>query len=309
MRAASCAAFAAAAVAVRVLGSSGSALGAAESSTPHTVRVDVIASDARGRSVENLKPTDFAITENASPQVIDGLQFVKADGALPADAERRPIRSEFDEQAEAARPGTRLIALFLDEYHVSAANAARVRDVLTAFIDRDLGPRDLVAVLKPLDSLLTIRVTRDRDAVRHAIETFDGRKGDYEPRNAFERDFIAGAPARVDQVRAQVATSALNALVIHLGKLNDGRKAVLMVSEGLGRTARRRGLEGLPTVDSVVRAASRYNVAIYALNPQEARDPAESGDADERAAADRDTLRALADGTDGRVAIDAAHLD
>src|SRR5439155_2372783 len=185
----------------------------------------------------------------------------------------------------------------------------RVREALTRFVDRELGPRDLVAVLKPLDSLLTIRVTRDHDLIRHAIETFEGRKGDYEPRNAFERNFIAGAPARIDQVRAQVATSALNALVIHLGKLNDGRKAVLMVSEGLGRTARRRGLEGLPTVDSVVRAASRYNVAIYALNPQEARDAAEGGDADERAAADRDTLRALADGTDGRVVIDAAHLD
>ena len=262
MRAASCAAFAAAAVAARVLGSSVCAAGpAAESSTPHTVRVDVIASDARGRSVENLKPTDFAITENASPQVIDGLQFVKADGARPTDGELRPIRSEFDEQAEAARPGTRLIALFLDEYHVSAANAARVRDVLTAFIDRDLGPRDLVAVLKPLDSLLTIRVTRDRDVVRHAIETFDGRKGDYEPRNAFERDFIAGAPARVDQVRAQVATSALNALAVHIGKLNDGRKSILLVSEGFARPLHRRGLEGLPTIESVVRSASRYNVS------------------------------------------------
>src|SRR5436853_542277 len=80
-------------------------------------------------------------------------------------------------------------------------------DVLTAFVDRDLGPRDLVAVLKPLDSLLTIRMTRDPAVVRHAIDNFDGRKGDYEPRNAFEREFIAGAPARIDQIRAQVATS------------------------------------------------------------------------------------------------------
>ena len=282
----------------------------AAASMPRVIRVDVIASDTRGRTIENLKSSDFELTENAVPQLLDGLQFVKTDGRPPAQPELRPIRSEFDEQEEAARNGIRLFAILLDEYHVSAgANTGRVREALTRFVDRELGPRDLVAVLKPLDSLLTIRVTRDHDLIRHAIETFEGRKGDYEPRNAFERNFIAGAPARIDQVRAQVATSALSALVTHLGKLNDGRKAVLMVSEGLGRTARRRGLEGLPTIDSVVRAASRYNVAIYALNPQEARDPAESGDADERAAPDRDTLRALADGTDGRVAIDAAHLD
>ena len=49
------------------------------------VRVDVIASDARGRSVENLKPADFAVTEDASPQLIDALQFVKADGGVPGD--------------------------------------------------------------------------------------------------------------------------------------------------------------------------------------------------------------------------------
>src|SRR5213078_2785546 len=123
----------------------------------------------------------------------------------------------------------------VDKARQRLEHTTRVREALTSFVDRDLRPRDLVAVLKPLDSLLTIRVTRDRDAVRHAIETFDGRKGDYEPRNAFERDFIAGAPARVDQVRAQVATSALNALAVHIGKLNDGRKSILLVSEGFAR--------------------------------------------------------------------------
>ena len=305
MRAACCAALAAAVVLPVVCLDVRATGGAAEPSTPRIVRVDVIASDARGRIVENLKPADFAITENASPQLIDGIQFVKADGAVASDAELKPIRSEFDEQEEAARPGTRLFALFLDEYHVSPSNAARARDVLTAFVDRDLGPRDLVAVLKPLDSLLTIRVTRDREAVRHVIDTFEGRKGDYEPRNAFERDFIAGAPARVDQVRAQVATSALNALAIHIGKLNDGRKSILFVSEGFARPVHRRGFEGLPTIDSVVRSASRYNVSVYAFNPQETEsEPQRDGDIPRDAA----TLDALADGTDGRAAGDVAPL-
>ena len=278
--------------------------------TPRVVRVDVIASDTRGRIIENLKSTDFEITENASPQLIDGLQFVTIDKGRPADDELKPIRSEFDEQEEAVRDGTRLFALLLDEYHVSSGeHTTRVREALTSFVDRDLRPRDLVAVLKPLDSLLTIRVTRDRDLIRHAIETFGGRKGDYEPRNTFERNFIAGAPGRIDQVRAQVAISALNALVVHLGKLNDGRKSVLLVSEGFARAPRRRGYEGLPTVDSVVRSASRYNVSVYAFNPKEPRDVTESGGEDDRAVGDLDTLRAIADGTDGRAVADATRPD
>src|SRR5262249_7863141 len=166
------------------------------------------------------KPSDFELIDNAAPQAIDALQFVKVDARQPAAGALGAVRSEFDEQEGASQTGTRLFAILLDEFHVSpGASSERVRQTLARFVDRDLGPRDLVAVLKPLDSLLTIRVTRDRDALRHAIETFDGRKGDYTPRTAFERNYIAGAPARIEQIRAQVVTSALNALVIHLGKL------------------------------------------------------------------------------------------
>ena len=77
-----------------------------------------------------------------------------------------------------------------------------MRETLTRFVDRDVSPRDLIVVMKPLDSLFAIRLTRDREAVRRAIESFEGRKGDYEPRNAYERDYIAGTPARIDVARS-----------------------------------------------------------------------------------------------------------
>ena len=82
------------------------------------------------------------------------------------------IQSAADERQAAVQDDARLFAIFLDEYHVtSGANTDRVRDALLRFVDRDLTPRDLVAVMKPLDSLFTIRLTRDRGAVRRAIET------------------------------------------------------------------------------------------------------------------------------------------
>ena len=197
------------------------------------VRADVIVSDARGRPVENLTPADFAIAENGVPQTARH-RPVRQDRPRHA-AEPAPRRSDrrSTSRSRPRRDGTRLVAILLDEYHVSAASTGRVRDALTRFVDHDLGPRDLVAVLKPLDSLLTIRMTRDRDQIRHAIDTFQGRLGEYEARSAFEQNFIAGAPARIEQVRTQVATSALNALVVHLGRLADGRKSVVLVSDGL----------------------------------------------------------------------------
>ena len=76
--------------------------------------------------------------------------------------------------------------------------------------------------------------------------------------------------ARIDQIRAQVTTSALNALAIHLGSLgNETRKTLIVVSEGLPRVDRRRGLESLPTIDGVIRAANRSMVSIYAVDPRE----------------------------------------
>src|SRR5207247_5446035 len=91
------------------------------------------------------------------PQTLDSVRCTKADGQAPAEPDVRPIRSEFDEQEQAGRDGTRLFAILLDEYHVSAGvSTERARATLTRFVDRQLGPRDLVAVMKPLDSLFKI---------------------------------------------------------------------------------------------------------------------------------------------------------
>ncbi len=141
------------------------------------------------------------------------------------------------------RDEPRLVAIFLDEYHVGAGATARVREATARFVEQDLSPRDLVVVMKPLDSLLTIRLTPTARTARRAIETFEGRRGDYEPRNAYERDYIAGTPARIEAARTQVALSAINALAVQLGSLADRRKTLIVVTEEIGRTERRRGLE------------------------------------------------------------------
>ena len=271
------------------------------------VRIDVIVADARGRALDNLHAADFELREDGTPQSIDEVRFVKVDGAADGH-DLRPIRSELDEHAEAASGNTRLVAIFLDDYHVSGgATTERVRETLNRFVDRDLGPRDLVTVMKPLDPLLTIRLTRDRDEIHRAIDAFDGRKGAYEPRTAFERNYLATTPGSIDAARAQVTMSALSALAIHLGSLGDARKTLVLVSEGLPRAERRRGLEPLPTFESVVRAANRSNVSIYAVDPR--RSLASGVGAGTVAADPQETLRALANETDGEAIIDATDLD
>jgi VWFA-related protein len=211
---------------------------------PQSVSVDVIAADASGRVVGNLKASDFEVREDGTPRTIDEVRFV---------------------QASADRP--RLVAIFLDEYHVAADATARVREAVLRFIDRELQPGDLLVVMKPLDSILAIHLTTDRAEARAAVESFAGRRGDYTARNSYERDFMAGVPARIDSARTQVALSAINALAVHFSSFTDQRKSLIVVSESVGRVERHRGLEYLPTAETIVRSAQRANVSIYAINP------------------------------------------
>jgi VWFA-related protein len=264
------------------------AAGITDSGVSRLVTVDVAVTDARGRAITDLKPSDFELREGSAVLPLEAVRLVRVGAGSPAESRTR-IQSATDERLAAGQDEVRLFAIFLDEYHVAAGvETERVRDTLTRLVDRDLSERDLIVVMKPLDSLFAIRLTRDRDAARRAIESFEGRKGDYEPRNAYERDFIAGTAARIDAARNQVALSAINALAVHLGSLADRRKTLIVAADSVGRLDRRRGQEYLPTLETIIRSANRSNVAVYPYDPSAATGGESATD-----------LRRLADETDG----------
>src|SRR3954471_9724445 len=207
---------------------------AASSAPGRLVTVDLTATDARGRTLTDLKAADFELREGGTLLPLESVRLVRVAPGAQAEPPAR-IQSSADERLAAGQEQARLFAIYLDEYHVAGgAESNRVRDALTRFVNRDVSPDDLIVVMKPLDSLFTIRLTRDRDAVRRTIESFEGRKGDYEPRNGYEREFMAATPARIDAARGQVALSAINALAVHLGSLADRRKTLIVVAETFG---------------------------------------------------------------------------
>ncbi len=276
--------------------SSQSAVRNPQSAILRLVTIDVAVTDANGRPVTDLKPSDFELREGITLLPLETARLVQASSGSRTEPPR-VIQTANDERLAAGQDESRLFAIFLDEYHVAGgAETERVREVLSRFVDRDVSPRDLIVVMKPLDSILAIRLTSDRDAARRAIASFDGRKDDYAPRNAYERDYIAGMPSRIDAARTQVVLSAINALAVHLGSLTDRRKTLIVATESIGRSDHRRGQEYLPTLDTIIRSANRSNVAVYPFDPREAvvDEPAVEG------------LRRLAEDTDGgAIAADA----
>jgi VWFA-related protein len=259
-------------------------LKASEGDIPR-VRIDAVVTDAQGRPILDLRPSDFELLENGSAKPLEAVELhpvPRAVGDLP------PIDTEADEERAAREPGTRVFAFFLDEFHVSPGpSAERVRRALTEFVDEKLRPQDLALVIKPLDGVTSIRFTRDRALLHGAIDGFTGRKGDYAARTRFEELYIGRAPAAVSAARRQIVIAGLRELTMRLGDLEADRGAIVFVSEGFPRDVSPAGRQArIPDLQSLVRAASRFQLPLHTFNPSM---PAE----DAAPAADRDRSTAM----------------
>lgn len=227
------------------------------------VRVDVSVVDRSGKPVTSLRADDFEIMEDGAIQPIVSFKLVEANGT-PADELSLPIRSPEHAAAEAARDDVRVFLIFWDEYHIHPFESTlRARESLMRFVRTAFGPTDLVAIMDPLLPTSAIRFTRDRHALGEQVRKLVGRRGVYlPPRSAVEEAHME-RPRDIPRLRAEVTASALKAAAVHLGTLREGRKAIVLLSEGffLPNTAQ-------TTLREVVEAANDSNTAIYTIDPR-----------------------------------------
>ena len=208
---------------------------------PEGVRISTLVTDRQGKPVSGLTIKDFELREDGVVQKL-----------LSVDARK---------------PAPRRLAIILDEFHVSGDDSALVRDAVGKFVDEQVRADDSLIVLKPLDPLTSIDLNPDRARARAAIAGFEGRNGNFEPRNALEEQTMGRAPALVEAGRAQVVLSALRALASQMGA-KPGRSAIFVVSQGFMPQRRSFTSRGLPDAGIVERFANRYDVPIYAFDPR-----------------------------------------
>lgn len=269
------------------------------------VRVDVIVTDKSGRPITDLQASDFEIVEDGRPQTVETFKLIELNGGLipGPDGPPRAIRSDSDEETEAARDDVRLFGIFLDDYHVRAGASMAARQSIARFIETQLGPSDMVGLMYPLAPLDTVRFTRNHDAISRAIQQFLGRKFDYTALNEIEQRYSHYPTEIVERIRNQVSLSAIEGLIVRMGSLKEGRKALILVSEGysnmlppqmrnpvatmpgLGNPAANDPFAGandpledraafFASIDlqtdlrEVLAAASRHNVSIYSVDPR-----------------------------------------
>ncbi len=312
------------------------------------VRVDAIVTDKNGNPVLDLKPEEFSISEDNKPQTIETFSVVKIDATSQVDEPApMPIRDDTDEDREAARPDVRLFVILLDDYHVRRGNDMSVRKPLIDFIENQLAPADMVAIMYPLTPVADLHFTRDHGALIRAIEGFQGRKFEYVPKNEFEERYAYYPAATVERIRNDVTMGALKGAAIKLGGLREGRKSIIFVSEGftstlppqlndpiaalprLGNPARGNpSAQGpgdsieffneadlMSDMQLVFDTANRQNTSIYSVDPRGlASFEYDVGDAvglqadTKRLNSTLDTLRVLAENTDGRAIVNRNDL-
>jgi VWFA-related protein len=197
------------------------------------VAVDVIVKDRRDNPVIDLRKEEFEVFEDGKPQPIEEFRLVKIDStAKPGDPVPRRIRSRDDEQAEASREDVRVFAILLDDYHTRKLTSMSIREPLTKFLQTQLAPTDLVAIMYPLTPVSDLLFTNDHASIVSAVQRFEGRKFDYVPRNRFEEQYARIPPQEVERIRNDVVMDALSSVAVRMGSMRQGRKSIIFVSEG-----------------------------------------------------------------------------
>ena len=248
--------------------------------TVSLVQIDAVVTDSKGKQVTNLEPKDFEVLQDGKPQKITNFSYITlqhpATGAPSTpkkpNAPSGPVLPAVPLRPEQVR---RTIALVVDDLGLSFEGTAYVRQAVKKFVDTQMQPGDLVAILRTSAGMGALQqFTSDQRVLYAAIDRVRwypfGRKG------------VAAFPAlnsgttaddtNLEAFRQEIFTvgtlGALNYVVQGLREL-PGRKSVVLLSEGFPFFSREdpgansRVTEALRRLTDL---ANRASVVMYAID-------------------------------------------
>jgi VWFA-related protein len=262
------------------------------------VQVDVTVTDKNGKPVTDLRPEEFEIREDDRPQKITNFSYVSLENtggqpvatSPPADKNGPPV------PPARLRPEQvhRTIALVVDDLSLSFRSAYDARQALKKFVDQQMQPGDLVAIIRTGGGIGALQqFTSDKRQLYAAIErvrfNLSGRGsiGAFAP---IAGDPLAGTLPNgsdasteddrstgtrnpsddLEEFREDVFSigtlGAVNYIVRGMREL-PGRKSILLLSEGF--SLYRHGEDNSRLLEALRRLtdlASRASVVIYTLD-------------------------------------------
>jgi VWFA-related protein len=257
------------------------------------VQVDVVVTDRKGKVVTNLRPEDFEIFVNEKPQTITNFSLINIEEPPTepeAVASNRNAKSNAPLSSSAVRlrpeQVKRTIALIVDDLTLSFESAHSVRKALKKFVDEQMQPGDLIAIIRTGSGIGTLQqFTSDKRLLYAAIERTKynpivGRISVFTPLGmqaagrgsepSQDKGITSGED--LDEIRdSQLANAALTATnyVVRGMRGLPGRKAVMLLSEGFPlelRGAPQYSIRIRESIKRLVDSSNRSGVVIYTMD-------------------------------------------
>jgi VWFA-related protein len=236
------------------------------------VQVDAVVTDSHDHLVPNLEASDFEVLQDGKPQKITNFSYINVRSSNVAPA---PVTVAERKGAPAPPPvvlkpaqASRLLALVVDDMALSFDGTARVRGALKKFVDSDMQPGDLVAIIRTGSSMGALQqFTTDKRVLYAAIDRVRWNSMGRVGVGSFER----GGGAYNAQFTDAMAGASLASIQYVVNGLHDlpGRKAVILFSENLRLFTRGMDYDvALQQARRLEDAANRSGVVIYSVDPR-----------------------------------------
>jgi VWFA-related protein len=257
------------------------------------VEVDARVVDRRNDPVLDLAQRDFQVFEDGVRQ--DIVTFAAVSIPLPGPELAAPRSAAQTQQVESIRPDVasnarqrqdgRVFLIALDDLFIDPARTNDVRRFLSGFVDRSIGPDDLVAVVSLAEGGTFENFTNDKSLLKNAIAHLSVGKAPSETiaKLAFDLKRRAGlvsgqgdggadsAPIPLAMTTdARTTQQSLVRLVRALSGMTARGKAIIFVSEGTPFETVT-NTEGLSLINDLQRTsdlARRSDVPIYPVDPR-----------------------------------------
>ena len=281
--------------------------------TSNLVQVDAVVTDRKGQPVRDLRPEEFEIYEDGHPQKITNFSFVSTvpGATVPAHTGTNVVDS-----AAANRKGVtpapvppvrlrpedvrRTFALVVDDLGLSFESMHFVRGALRKFVDEQMQPGDLVAIIRTGAGVGALQqFTSDKRLLYAAIDrvkwnsrgragvaafaaiedsplvsaslrpSADGPMAGPLTKTDIESEARASVGDFKDQIFAVGTLGAINYVIRGLRQM-PGRKSVVLLSESM-KLFDSKGEENYRTMQAVRRLtdlANRASVVIYTIDPR-----------------------------------------
>ena len=258
--------------------------------TTNLVQVDAVITDDKGRLVTDLRPEELDIKEDGKSQAITNLSFVSLESR---EVTRQP-NNPLDKTTPPVPPVPlkpeqvrRTMALVVDDLGLSFESTYFVRQALKNFLDKQMEPNDLVAIIRTGAGIGALQqFTSDKRQLYAAVEKVKwnprgrGNVSAFAPispdpfadRRTDDQSIERSGSEDVDQFREELfSVGTLGALNYVVRGLKDlpGRKSVLLISDGIkiiNSSDPARSTRIMNRLQALTDLANRSSVVIYTLD-------------------------------------------